>query len=211
MRPLRDSSLYTLPASAQASPRSVQTLVAKVRAVNGDQDVSPPEEVEKTMLVKKGEPCNDVDDAELSKEIVLNDVTNTGVMSALVGGFALSSLLSGGFDFENSMADTVSYLLFVLSVHACTCSALTSALVYRVVNKLTEDGAARWAQKFRNQMLLMMPMMKFGMGCAAYIVSVLVNSFMTLGDFYVARNIALAIGLGSMSTVVMTFALLQLR
>ena len=42
-----------------------------------------------------------------TKEMVLNDVTNTGVMAALVGGFALSCVQSGQFDHANSSTDNI--------------------------------------------------------------------------------------------------------
>lgn len=88
-----------------------------------------------------------------SKVVVLNDVTNTGVMAALIGGFALSCLQSTDFrlnEDEYSTVDEIIYLLLVFAVHACTCSALTSALLYREAN-LKEDGAtiARWATKYK--------------------------------------------------------------
>ena len=58
-------------------------------------------------------------------------------------------------------------------------------------------------------MMLMMPMAKFGMGCASYIISVIFTSYTSLGESPVSRAMALAIGIGSMSTVVMTVAMLN--
>ena len=51
------------------------------------------------------------------KETVLNDVTNTGVMAALIGGFALSCLQSTDFrlyESDHSTMDEIIYVLLVL-------------------------------------------------------------------------------------------------
>lgn len=147
------------------------------------------------------------------KETVLNDVTNTGVMAALIGGFALSCLQSTDFrlyESDHSTMDEIIYVLLVFAVHACTCSALTSAFLYREANVL-EDGREiqAWAEK--HWMLLMMPIAKFGMGCASYIISVIFLSFRTLEEVAVTRSIAVSIGIASMSTVVMTLGALYFR
>ena len=142
-----------------------------------------------------------------TKTVVLNDITNSGVMAALVGGFALSNVHSGEFDHQESVMDNVTYLLLILAVHACTCSALTSALLYRSVNAMAEHAVPAWAGA--NAMMLLMPMAKFGMGCAAYIISVIVTSYRTLDEVPVSRAVALVIGVSSMSTVLMTVAMLS--
>lgn len=138
-----------------------------------------------------------------SKTTVLNDITNTGVMAALVGGFALSSVQSGSFDHEGSDMDNVAYLMLIFAVHACTCSALTSALIYRSVNIKSDSEVPPWS--IANWMILMMPMGKFGMGCASYIISVIFMSWRSLEVAPTSRAVALAIGLGSMSTGADTF------
>jgi hypothetical protein len=144
-----------------------------------------------------------------SKECVLNDITNTGVMAALIGGFALSNVQATITEFEPGTAaiDSATYLLTLLAVHACTCSALTSALLYRTVNAMGPLQVPPWAH--RNWVLLLMPMAKFGMGTAAYIIAVLLGSFRTLEQVPGSQAIALAIGIGSLSTVVMTVVCLQ--
>jgi hypothetical protein len=145
-----------------------------------------------------------------SKEEVLNDMTNTGVMAALVGGFALSGVqhADGFADLEGSTLDNITYLLLVMAVHACTCSALTSALVYRAVNMMPEEAVPRWALK--NWMMLLMPIVKFGMGCAAYLMSVIFGSWRSLEMQPLSQTIALVIGISSMMTVMMTIVCLQL-
>ena len=80
------------------------------------------------------------------KETVLNDVTNTGVMAALIGGFALSCLQSTDFrldEHDHSTLDEIIYVLLVFAVHACTCSALTSAFLYRQARPHAVTAAAR--------------------------------------------------------------------
>lgn len=145
-----------------------------------------------------------------TKESVLNDVTNTGVMAALIGGFALSAVQSNTTDWEADYVatiDTIIYLLTIFSVHSCTCSALTSALLYRTVNTQVESKTAQWAE--RNWMLLIMPMAKFAMGTVAYIFSVLLSSYRTLEADPGPQLIACSIGIMSFLTVVGTMIVLQ--
>ena len=148
-------------------------------------------------------------DVKYSKECVLNDITNTGVMAALVGGFALSNVQATTTEFEPDTAtiDSATYLLTLFAVHSCTCSALTSALLYRTVNAMGPSQTPPWAQ--RNWVMLLMPMAKFSMGTAAYIIAVLLGSFRTLEQVPGSQAIAMAIGLGSLSTVVLTVVCLQ--
>ena len=140
--------------------------------------------------------------AVTSKEIVLNDITNTGVMAALIGGFALGNVQNGDFNVNESVVDTIDYLLLIFAVHSCTCSALTSAILYRVVNAKGDDAVPPWAA--RNHILLLAPMAKFGMGCSAYILSVLFSSFRTLHEVPIPQAIALFIGISSFATVLAT-------
>jgi len=140
------------------------------------------------------------------RERVLNDVVNTGVMAALIGGFALGNLQDSFVD--GTTLGTLIYVCSVFSVHACTCSALTSALLYRKINGMSEEATSAWAAK--RGFILIMPIMKFGMGCVVYLVSVLLLSYRALESNTVARYIALGIGIMSMSTVFMTVALLAM-
>jgi len=140
------------------------------------------------------------------RERLLNDVVNTGVMAALVGGFALGNMQDSYVD--GTTLGLLIYVCSVFSVHACTCSALTSALLYRKLNGMDEEAAAAWAAK--RGFVLHMPMSKFGMGCVVYLTSVLLLSFRALESNLAARCIALGIGIMSMSTVFMTVALLAM-
>jgi len=141
------------------------------------------------------------------RERLSNDQLNTGVTAALIGGFALSNLNGGGLvDADDTSGlgtlGIVIYVLSCLSVHACTCSALTSALLYRVINQLEDEGVGLWAN--RHPILLKLPLMKFGMGCLSYLSSVLCLSFRDLEGLPLPRVIAFVIGGGSMTTVFMT-------
>ena len=109
---------------------------------------------------------------------------------------------------ESSGADSLAiatYVITVFSVHACMCSALTSAILYRVLEALHDNEFEKWTSRPLNRMLLRLPMMKFGMGCVAFLVRVVLKSWQDLsGRSEGARAVALAVGLMSMSTVVMT-------
>jgi hypothetical protein len=74
------------------------------------------------------------------------------------GGFAFGGLVEPGPD--ASTLDLVLYVVSCFAVHACTCSALTSAILFRVLHSLHDDEVDRWASA--NKWLLRMPMLKFG-------------------------------------------------
>ena len=67
---------------------------------------------------------------------------------------------------------------------------------------MADEAVPPWAAN--NHFLLIMPFAKFAMGCAAYLTSVIFISFDTLYGFPLSRNLAVFIGLSSVSTVVMT-------
>ena len=134
---------------------------------------------------------------KLDRERLLNDILNTGVNGALIGGFALGNMQMEYESPEWPQLDVAIYMTSFVGVHACTCACVTSALLYRVANRLPDLAAPDWAQK--NKMLLMMPMAKFGMGCIAYLCSVVLISYRDLEAISVWRYIALAVGLMSMS------------
>ena len=155
----------------------------------------------------KDEPSDGGDSifADLDRERLCCDVLNTSVMAALVGGFALSNMVAPG----ESTIEYVIYTMSCFAVHACTCSALTSALLYRTVVRMKDECVAEWAGKPMNKMLLMMPLMKFGMGCVSYLGSVIVlswkdQSYSPSGEALFFRLLCLVIGVMSMSTVLMT-------
>ena len=140
-------------------------------------------------------PSGDDGGGGLDRERLCNDILNTGVMGALIGGFALSNL-QAGFDTAVTL-DVAIYLTSFIGVHACTCSCVTSALLYRVANALHDTEAAPWAKA--HPVLLKLPMAKFGMGCLSYLLSVVLLSFRDLEGVDAIKYAALAIGLMSMS------------
>jgi hypothetical protein len=134
---------------------------------------------------------------KVDRERLLNDILNTGVNGALIGGFALGNMQMEYESPEWPQLDVAIYMTSFVGVHACTCACVTSALLYRVANGLPDVAAPDWAEK--NKILLMMPMAKFGMGCVAYLCSVVLISFRDLEAISLWRYVALAIGLMSMS------------
>ena len=113
-----------------------------------------------------------------TKSSTLNDLVNTGVMAAVIGGFALSNLQA--YPEAPRPVDTLIYLLNVVAVHACTCSSLASALLYMSVNNLVESKFELWARAFPWNLLLLMPTPKFVVGTAFYLLGVLVLSWRDL-------------------------------
>ena len=83
------------------------------------------------MPVAPGAAAERDDDGGLDRERLCNDILNTGVMGALIGGFALSNL-QAGFDTAVTL-DVAIYLTSFIGVHACTCSCVTSALLCEIV------------------------------------------------------------------------------
>jgi hypothetical protein len=112
--------------------------------------------------------------APMCRDRLLNKCGNTGVMSSLIGGFALGALRKAVAGEGASKLDTYIYILSYVTVHACTCSALGSAFLYGAINKMSEASAVRWGKK--NWFILMLPMIKFVMGVMAYMVSGLGNN-----------------------------------
>mmetsp|Transcript_21527 Transcript_21527/g.54240 ORF Transcript_21527/g.54240 Transcript_21527/m.54240 type:complete len:215 (-) Transcript_21527:477-1121(-) len=144
------------------------------------------------------------------REKICNDVLNTSVMAAIVGGFALSNMqqTSEPFPADVKALQLAIYVCSFLAVHACTCSALTSAFVYRHVNNMAdEERLARWVNKYEK--IVMLPLAKFGMGCLSYMLSVILISYKELEFLDVWRFLCLGIGLMSMSMVFVTVFVLN--
>mmetsp|Transcript_42456 Transcript_42456/g.131489 ORF Transcript_42456/g.131489 Transcript_42456/m.131489 type:complete len:214 (-) Transcript_42456:120-761(-) len=134
------------------------------------------------------------------RERVLNDVVNTGVMAALVGGFALGNMRDDLID--GSALGVWIYSLAVFAVHACTCSALTSAMLYRLANRMDDEAAVAWAAD--RVWLLRLPLAKFGVGCLGYLLSVLLLAFRALEPHAAACFLSLAAGVMGACTVLTT-------
>eukprot|EP00927_Polykrikos_kofoidii_P078421 TRINITY_DN75243_c0_g1_i1.p1 TRINITY_DN75243_c0_g1~~TRINITY_DN75243_c0_g1_i1.p1 ORF type:complete len:191 (+),score=18.14 TRINITY_DN75243_c0_g1_i1:65-637(+) len=161
--------------------------------------IEPPAVVAPVMWCKSAPGSNS---AELDRERLCNDLLNTSVVAALIGGFALATLQLGkpGGNF----LDLSVYMLNVFAVHTCTCSCLTSVFLYQKANGLHDDHVTAWACDKR--WLLSLPMVKFVAGCVCYLLSVLLLTFRDLEASTFCRFIALAIGAGSVMMVFMTAA-----
>eukprot|EP01043_Picozoa_sp_COSAG02_P006022 COSAG02_NODE_168_length_31711_cov_68.337973_5_plen_289_part_00 len=134
---------------------------------------------------------------KVNRERLLNDILNTGVNGALIGGFSLGNMQMEYSSPEWPRLDVAIYMTSFVGVHACTCACVTSAVLYRVANGLPDLAAPDWAEK--NKTLLLLPIAKFGMGCVAYLCSVVLISFRDLEAISLWRYVALVIGLMSMS------------
>jgi hypothetical protein len=142
----------------------------------------------------------------VNRERLLNDILNTGVNGALIGGFALGNMQME-YDTDKSL-DVAIYMTSFIGVHACTCACVTSSLLYRVANGLADGVAPSWVEANAN--LLLMPMAKFGMGCVSYLCSVVLISFRDLEAIPFWQYVALAIGLMSMSMTLGVAAMMGL-
>lgn len=116
----------------------------------------------------------------LKREQLLNDFTNTGIVGALIGGFALSDF-SSITDVSTGVASTRCVLMF-LAVHLSTASAVSASLCYRAVNALDEDQAVAWS--LERAKLRMVVFANFCIGAVLYVAGVV---FAGLSTFSSAR------------------------
>lgn len=126
----------------------------------------------------------------LDRDRLMNDFTNTGVMAALVGGFALGEFAE---DRGDDLIAGIRTVLMFIAVHACTYAAICSALFYRAVNLLSDQGAEEWGR--RHSTLAQFPILSFAMGGGCYIVGVV---FVGLAKSSSAAWQGLYIGFGGM-------------
>jgi hypothetical protein len=143
--------------------------------------------------------------AQIDRDRLCCDLLNTSVAAALVGGFALSNMVLR----SEETLDYIIYTLSCLAVHACTCSCLTTVLLYRVAVRMREEVVPIWGSKKINQWLIKLPLLKFGMGCVSYLASVVLRSFADLETTRAFQIICLVIGIMSMSTVFLTVAVMH--
>mmetsp|Transcript_5140 Transcript_5140/g.8814 ORF Transcript_5140/g.8814 Transcript_5140/m.8814 type:complete len:214 (-) Transcript_5140:313-954(-) len=129
----------------------------------------------------------------MDRERVCNDLMNTSVMAALIGGFALDSMEPPD---EDPLDESI-YLLAILSVHLSTCSALTSAFIYRKVNEMDDGECIKWVSKKSNQILLKAPLIKFVAGCMSYMIGIILRSYRDLSSYRATQVLAVCIGVSS--------------
>eukprot|EP00536_Pseudo-nitzschia_multiseries_P000071 jgi/Psemu1/282068/fgenesh1_pg.2_\ len=129
------------------------------------------------------------------------DQLNTGVVSALIGGFSLTN--SWELERDGGLIGNVTYVFAIAAVHACTCSALTSAVLYRSLTCSDPEKAVLWMEK--HTFLAYLPHGKFALGVFFYLASVVLVAWKELMDQSEAQMTALAIGLISCCTAVGTW------
>jgi hypothetical protein len=151
--------------------------------------------------IRKTTSNNEKSPFAMNYEKYRDDQMNTGVIAALVGGFALTNsweMESGGTLIDNS-----SYILSIIAVHACTCSALTSAFIYRTLTISDEDKAVLWMQQY--PWIGSLPIGKFVFGTLCYLASVILVSWNELsGEGLAPRLVTLIVGILSVGTVLVT-------
>lgn len=99
-----------------------------------------------------------------------DDQMNTGVIAALIGGFALTNSWEMGVEVEDydpnviiepRTLSVIAYVLAICAVHACTCSALVSAFLYRNLTRMkSPQNAVQWVH--RHPILIETPFYKAG-------------------------------------------------
>jgi len=173
---------------------------------------------------KKGGEDDDEDDAaaaaaaaeiESQYEKYRDDQMNTGVIAALIGGFALTNSWEMGVEVEdydpNVIIETVetrnlsviAYVLAICAVHACTCSALVSAFLYLNLTRMkSPQDAVQWVH--RHPILIETPFYKFLMGVLLYLASVILVAWETLEFNTTCRIFTVVVGIVGCTTVLVT-------
>eukprot|EP00534_Pseudo-nitzschia_fraudulenta_P002402 CAMPEP_0201128596 /NCGR_PEP_ID=MMETSP0850-20130426/34220_1 /ASSEMBLY_ACC=CAM_ASM_000622 /TAXON_ID=183588 /ORGANISM="Pseudo-nitzschia fraudulenta, Strain WWA7" /LENGTH=245 /DNA_ID=CAMNT_0047397825 /DNA_START=87 /DNA_END=824 /DNA_ORIENTATION=- len=142
-----------------------------------------------------------------------DDQMNTGVIAALLGGFALTNSWEMGIgDHERpedcKTIDLAAYTLAILAVHACTCSALTSAFLYRsLTQQTTPRKGIAWMN--RHYGLAQVPWYKFIGGVLCYVVSVCLVAWSSLEISAITRGITLFAGICGCGIVFYTIYVIQ--
>ena len=120
-----------------------------------------------------------------------DDMLNTGVIAALLGGFALTN--SWEMDNSGSLLDTTTYVLAIIAVHSCTCSVLSSAFLYRSLTKSDPQEAVRWMESHTT--IAALPFLKFVIGTVVYMTSVILVALKELEDVPAARLFTFVAGI----------------
>ncbi len=124
------------------------------------------------------------------------DMVNTGVVAALLGGFSLTN--SWEMEMSGSILDTVTYVIAIICVHVCTCSALTSAFLYRSLTISDPKEAVRWMDS--HPTIASLPYFKFVAGVITYMASVILVAWKQLEDVPKAKQFTFFSGLCAVSS-----------
>ena len=142
--------------------------------------------------------------AKKDKASLLANNNQTAALASFVGGFA-SYGLAGARPYCDETICLVMYVLCLFAVHASFCSALTSALLHRVISNMDEEDVLKWAERAPIKLILKLPLYKFFLGCFAFLANVLVEGWYKLQDKEGPwRFIGLGVGAASLSTVILT-------
>jgi len=143
-----------------------------------------------------------------------DDQMNTGVIAALIGGFALTNSWEMGVEVEDydpnvkrriepRTLSVIAYVLAICAVHACTCSALVSAFLYRNLTRMkSPQDAVQWVH--RHPILIETPFYKFLMGVLLYLASVILVAWETLEFNTTCRIFTVVVGIVGCTTVLAT-------
>eukprot|EP01043_Picozoa_sp_COSAG02_P004257 COSAG02_NODE_109_length_36250_cov_121.168903_28_plen_187_part_00 len=127
--------------------------------------------------------------------------------ATLVSGFSLGRL--GAVDADNSH-DSWIYLLLICAIHLCTCSLLSSVLIYRRLVMSTPNEIAQMEKMTFWKVMFALPLLKFGAGLVCYLTSViLISSRDTKGNWINAPVVV--IGLCSLGMLMFTVATVELQ
>ena len=141
----------------------------------------------------------DEEEIEKKYERLRDDQMNTGVIAALLGGFALSNSWEMEIHEMDDPTDksniyVVAYVLAICAVHCCTCSALVSAFLYRALTQQTSSHrGVQWMEK--HSVLRHLPWTKFMIGVLCYLVSVALVAWTTLEFNSVAQYLTLLLAI----------------
>jgi hypothetical protein len=126
-----------------------------------------------------------------------DDQMNTGIIAALIGGFSLTNTWE--LEGNGNLLDTVTYVLGIFAVHACTCSALTSAFLYRTLTNSDPEKGVAWIHE--HTVIAHLPYHKFVIGTLAYLASVILVAWKELDGQEWAKIATLVIGIMGCSMV----------
>eukprot|EP00535_Pseudo-nitzschia_heimii_P005268 CAMPEP_0197178816 /NCGR_PEP_ID=MMETSP1423-20130617/3978_1 /TAXON_ID=476441 /ORGANISM="Pseudo-nitzschia heimii, Strain UNC1101" /LENGTH=221 /DNA_ID=CAMNT_0042628629 /DNA_START=36 /DNA_END=701 /DNA_ORIENTATION=+ len=158
---------------------------------------------------KSNSDAHDDDDdenaIEKKYERMREEQTNTGVIAALLGGFALTNAweLELHEQTDPKTIDVAAYCMSIIAVHCCTCSALISAFLYRTMT-LQPDHRRGVAWVEHHAKLAAIPWIKFLFGTMCYVTNVLLVAWSTLEDNLAPRIIMLFGGMMSITLVLYT-------
>ena len=118
----------------------------------------------------------------MDRDRLLNDLANTGVIAALIGGFALGALDTDalGADASGStdeMMRAAKGLLMYMAVHLCTFAAIASAFLYRKFNACSEAWAEAQGSIGQVYIIRQLPFYAFSVGTCMYICGVVLSGF----------------------------------